>query len=100
LDEFELNWVNLDVWYDVVSMFVSNIKLWSRHNMFMFRRGDTRVEMVRMCIVWEFDLKRYPNSNDTLDSIDESYQIMRVERDSYGHVWGLKYEFIKIGHMD
>jgi len=25
---------------------------------------------------------------------------MRVERGSYGHVRGSKYEFIKIGHVD
>jgi len=27
-----------------------------------------RVEIVKMCIVWEFDLRRYPDSTGTLDS--------------------------------
>jgi len=31
-------------------------------------KGDTRVEIVRICIVWGFDLKRYPDSTGTLDS--------------------------------
>jgi len=37
-----------------------------RHS--IFRKGDTRVEIVRMCIVWGFDVRRYTDSTDTLDS--------------------------------
>jgi len=49
LDEFELNWMNVYVWYDLVEMFVNNMGWWSRHT--IFRKGDIRVEIVRMCIV-------------------------------------------------
>jgi len=54
------------IWYDVVLMFVNDMEWWSRHS--IFGRGDTRVEMVRMCIVWRFDLMRYFYSIGTLDS--------------------------------
>jgi len=46
--------MNVYVWY-VVSMFVNDIKWWSRHN--IFRKGDTRVEIIRMCIIWEIWFK-------------------------------------------
>jgi len=36
----------------------------------------------------------------TLKYIDEDYQVVRLEEGSYGHVQGLKYELIEIGHMD
>jgi len=52
LDEFELNWLNVYVWYDVVWMFVNDMERWSRHG--IFRKGDTCIEIVRMCIVWGF----------------------------------------------
>jgi len=39
LVEFELNGMNDYVWYDVILMFVND------------RKGDTHVEMIRMCIV-------------------------------------------------
>jgi len=29
LDEFELNWMNFYGWYDLVSMFVNDMKWWS-----------------------------------------------------------------------
>jgi len=51
-DEFELNWMNVYVWYDVLSMFVNDVVC------DIFRKGDTRVEMIRMCIVWRFDLSK------------------------------------------
>jgi len=57
LDEFELNGMNVYVWYDVVSMLVNNMKWWSRH--IIFRKEYTCVEIVMMCIVWRFDLRRY-----------------------------------------
>jgi len=34
-------------------MFVNATEWWSRHS--IFRKGDTRVEIVRVCIVWGFD---------------------------------------------
>jgi len=43
--------MNFYVWYDVASMFVNDMKWWSRH---IFRKGDTHVEIAKMCIVWEF----------------------------------------------
>jgi len=66
LDEFELNWMNVYARYDVVSMFVNDMEWWLRHS--IFRKGDTHVEIVRMCIVWGFDLRRYPDSTGTLES--------------------------------
>jgi len=33
-------------------MFMNNMKWWSRHC--IFRKRDTRVEIVRKCIVWGF----------------------------------------------
>jgi len=54
-DEFELNWNNVYVWYDIVSMFVNDV-VCDRDS--IFRKGDTRVEIIRMCIVWGFDLSK------------------------------------------
>jgi len=34
-DEFELNWINVYAGYDVISMFVNDMKWWSRHSIFM-----------------------------------------------------------------
>jgi len=46
-------------------------------------------------------LRRYPDSTGTLDSYRWSLPVRwRVERGSYDHVQGLKYELIGIGHMD
>jgi len=52
LDEFELNGINVYGWYDIVLMFVNDMKWWSEHS--IFRKRDTHVEIVRMCIVWRF----------------------------------------------
>ena len=82
--EFELNWMDVYVWYDVLSMFVNDMKWWSRYS--IFKKANTRVVIVRMCFVWGFDLRRYPDSTSTLES--------------YGHFWGLKYELIGIGLMN
>jgi len=49
LDQFELNWVNVYVWYDTISMIVSDMEWWSRHS--IFRKGYTHVEIVRICII-------------------------------------------------
>jgi len=53
-----------------------------------------------MRIVWEFDLRRYLTLLVYQIHIDEDYQMVRVEGGLYGHVRGLKYELIKIRHMD
>jgi len=45
-------------------------------------------------------LRRYPDFASTLIHIDEIYQLVKSRRGSYGHVRGLKYELIGIGHMD
>ena len=66
LDEFELNWVNIYVWYDLASMFVNDMEWQSRHS--IFRKGDIGVEIVRMCIAWRFDVLKYSNSTSRLDS--------------------------------
>jgi len=55
LDEFELNGMNVYVWYDVVSLFMNDV-VCDRDN--IFRKGDTHVEIIRMCIVWGFDLSK------------------------------------------
>jgi len=39
---------------------------WSRHS--ILKKGDTHIDIVRMCIVWRSDLKRYPDSTGTLKS--------------------------------
>jgi len=43
--------MNVYEWYDVVSMFVNDV-VCDRDS--IFRKGDTRVEIIRMCIVWGF----------------------------------------------
>jgi len=52
-----------------------------------------------MCIVWGFDLRMYPDSTGTWIHIDEDYKVVRFEGGSHGHVRGLKYKLIGIGHM-
>jgi len=52
LDEFELNGMNAYEWYDVVSMFVNDV-VCDRDS--IFRKGDTRVEIIRLCIVRGFN---------------------------------------------
>jgi len=52
--KYELNWM---VMYDVISIFVNDMEWWLRHN--IFRKWDTLVEIVCMCIICEFDLRRY-----------------------------------------
>jgi len=47
-----MNWMNVYVLYYVVSMFCEWCGVWSRQS--IFRKGDTRVEIIRMCIVWGF----------------------------------------------
>jgi len=47
--EFKLNWMNVYVWYDVISIFVKDMKWWSRYN--IFRKGDTSVEIVE-CVLF------------------------------------------------
>jgi len=42
LDEFELNGMNVYIWYDVVSMFANDV-VCDRGNIFW--KGDTRVEI-------------------------------------------------------
>jgi len=42
-----MNWMNVHVLYDVVSI-CEWCGVWSRHS--IFRKGDTRVEIIRMCI--------------------------------------------------
>jgi len=56
--------MNIYVWYNVVSMFVNNMEWWLRHD--IFKKGDIRVEIVRICIVWRFDLWRHPDFTSTL----------------------------------
>ena len=56
LDEFELNWINVYVWDDVLSMFVNDMEWWSRHS--IFEKWDTHVKIIRMCVVWGFDLSK------------------------------------------
>jgi len=41
--------MNVYVWYNVISMFVNNMEWWSRHS--IFKKRDTHVEIIRMCIV-------------------------------------------------
>jgi len=50
-DEFELNRMNVYVLYDVISMFVSDMVC---DRDIIFRKGYTRIMIVRMCIVCEF----------------------------------------------
>jgi len=57
--------MNIYVLYNVISMFVNDREWWSRH---IFKKGDPRVEIVRMCFIWRFDLRRYHDSTDKLDS--------------------------------
>jgi len=58
-----LNWINIYVWYDIVSIFVNDMEWWLKHN--IFKKRYTRVEIVRMYIVCGFDLRKYI---DTLES--------------------------------
>jgi len=58
--------MNVNVWYDEVSIFMNNMEWWLRYS--IFRKGDTCVEIVRMWIVWGFDLRRCPDSSSKLDS--------------------------------
>jgi len=56
--------------------------------------------IVRMCIVWRFDLRRYPDSTGILESYKWRLPgVVRVEGGSYGHVRDLKYELVGIEHM-
>jgi len=45
--------MNVYVWYDVVSMFMNDMEWWLRLN--IFRKGDIRVLIVKMCFLWGFD---------------------------------------------
>jgi len=64
---------------------------------------DTHVEIVKMYIIWGFELRMYSDSTCTLDlSVDKDYRVAggRVEGGSYSYVRCLKYELIGIGNMD
>jgi len=41
LDESELNWMDVYVWYDVVEMFLNDMEWWSTRR--IFRKRDTCV---------------------------------------------------------
>ena len=51
--------MNVYVWYDIVSMFVNDV-VCDRDivSSCIFRKGDTRVEIIKTCIVWGFDLSK------------------------------------------
>jgi len=63
--------------------------VWSGHS--IFRKGDTRVEIIRMCIVWGFKEVSWLSwyIGFTWMKITDKW---RVEGGSNGLVWGLKYE--------
>jgi len=71
LDEFELNWMN--VWYDVVSMFVNDdTKWWSRHS--IFKKWDTRIEIVYdVRCLWVWSIRRYSDYTGILESYRSRY---------------------------
>jgi len=58
-----MNWMNVYVLYDVVSMFVNDV-VCDRHS--IFKKGDTRVKVSRMHYLGI--LRRYPDSTSTLES--------------------------------
>ena len=71
-----MNWMNVYVLYYVVSMFVNDV-VCDRDNS-IFRKEDTRVGIIRMCIVWGFGgiltlLVHWIH-------IDEDYQLVKSQR--------------------
>ena len=51
--KYELDGMNVYVWYDVISMFVNDV-VCDRDTVSSEKKRNTRVEIIRMCIVWGF----------------------------------------------
>jgi len=91
LNEFELNQMNVYVWYNVISMFVNDkwYRMVVKHC--IIRKGNNCVEIVSMCIVGGFGLKRYRDSTSTFKSHRWKLPSGGFERCSYDYVWDLKW---------
>jgi len=98
-DEFELNWMNVYGWYDVVSMFVNDVVCdWD----IVSSGKEIPVLKLLECALFvdSIYLRRYPNSTGILDSYRWSLPVSEQSKEVHGHVRGLKYELIGIRHMD
>ena len=90
-DEFELNGINVYVWYDVVSMFVNGVVC--DQDIVSSRKEIPVLRLLERALFGgSIYLKRYPDSIDTLDSYRWSLPISKESKEVHiimSEVWNM-----------
>ena len=74
LDEFELNGMNVYVWYDVISMFVNDVV--RDRDIVSSRKEIPVLRLLERALFWDsIYLRRYPDSTGTLNSYRKSLPV-------------------------